>query len=146
MTIIIDLVYNIIEGEDCQYPFITSKETKLVLFHAIVQAAARRVWGDPQGKPVGPFLTKPDKRYGDMTIELSKTVFEDYAKSGKGPVYMDCGGISDEDYEYMIYWLKQEGNTALLNHLKEEGIETKKGEIKIKVRTTEDLLCRIKKV
>lgn len=78
---------------------------------------------DQQGKPVGPFLTKPDKRYGDMTTELSKTLFEDYAKSGKGPVYMDCGGISGEDFEYMRYWLGQEGNTALLNYLKEEGID-----------------------
>jgi len=42
---------------------------------------------------------------------------------------MDCSGISDEDYEYMCYWLKQEGNTALLNHLKEEGIDPRKNPI-----------------
>ncbi len=28
---------------------------------------------DPQGKPVGPYLTRPDRRYSDMIIEVNKT-------------------------------------------------------------------------
>lgn len=78
---------------------------------------------DPHGKPVGPFVTEPSRKYGDVAADVYQTVFEDYAKSGKGPVYMDCGGISESDYEYMTYWLKQEGNTAMINHLEEEGID-----------------------
>jgi len=81
---------------------------------------------DPQGKPVGPYVTKPDKRYGDYTVEAHKTVFADYANSGRGPLYMDFGGISNEDYEYMMFWLKHEGNATLLNYLKEEGIDLRK--------------------
>ena len=56
-------------------------------------------------------------------------LFEEYAKSGRGPVYMDCRGISDEDYEYMMLWLKHEGNAALVNHLKEEGIDLRKNAV-----------------
>jgi succinate dehydrogenase/fumarate reductase flavoprotein subunit len=83
------------------------------------------VFRDPHGRPVGPFVQKPDRRYGDAISDTYRSLFEDYAKSGKGPVYMDCGGISDEDYEYMLYWMTHEGNTAILNHLKDEEIDIK---------------------
>jgi succinate dehydrogenase/fumarate reductase flavoprotein subunit len=76
---------------------------------------------DPQGKPVGPFITEPDKRYGDPTSDLWCTLFDEYAKQGKGPVYLDCGGITDEDYDYMMHWMKHEGNAVLLNTVAEEG-------------------------
>ncbi len=81
---------------------------------------------DPQGKPVGPFVTKPERKYGDAASDIYTTMFEDYAKSGRGPIYMDCEGIPDEDFEYMMYWLRQEGNTALVNYLNEEAIDPRK--------------------
>jgi len=78
---------------------------------------------DPQGKPVGPFATKPDARYGDMIIEVNKSLFSEYAKSGKGPVYMDCRGISKKDYAYMMHWFGHEGFDALTAHLEGKGID-----------------------
>ena len=81
---------------------------------------------DPEDKPVGPFVTKPDRRYGDAIADAYHSLFEDYAKSGRGPVYMDCRGISDEDYEYMMWGLTNEGNIALINHLNEDGIDVRK--------------------
>jgi succinate dehydrogenase/fumarate reductase flavoprotein subunit len=42
---------------------------------------------------------------------------------------MDCRGISDEDYEYMIYWLRHEGNEAFLHHLEEEGIDLRRNPV-----------------
>ena len=30
---------------------------------------------------------------------------------------MDCSGITDEDYDYMMHWMKHEGNCALVDHL-----------------------------
>jgi succinate dehydrogenase/fumarate reductase flavoprotein subunit len=57
------------------------------------------------------------------TTEVNKQLFSQYAKSGEGPIYMDCRGISNEDLEYMMHWLKHEGNEALINHLNEEGID-----------------------
>jgi succinate dehydrogenase/fumarate reductase flavoprotein subunit len=84
---------------------------------------------DPQGRPVGPFVTKPDRRYGDATSDIYSTLFEDYEKSGKGPVYMDCTGISDEDYEYMTHWFRQEGLTSVTNYLEDEHIDLRKNPV-----------------
>ena len=81
---------------------------------------------DPEGKPIGPFVTKPDRKLGDMAADIWHSAFEDFAKSGKGPVYMDCGGISEEDYQYMVHWLKHEGNTSFLDYLEEENIDLRK--------------------
>ncbi len=78
---------------------------------------------DREGRPVGPFLTKPDRKYSDMAADIWGNLFEDYGRSGRGPVYMDCQGISDEDFEYMMHWMNHEGNSALFNHLAEEGAD-----------------------
>lgn len=84
---------------------------------------------DPQDKPVGPFVNKPDRKLGDAISDVYTSLFEDFTKSGKGPVYMDCRGMSDEDNEYMLHWLIQEGNSALIDNLKEEGIDLRKNPI-----------------
>jgi len=84
---------------------------------------------DPKDKPVGPFVTKPDKRYGDVTSDVWHELFQDYWRSGKGPVYMDCRGISEEDHAYMMHWLKHEGNTALVNNLAEEEVDVRESPV-----------------
>ena len=78
---------------------------------------------DPQGKPVGPFVTEPNNKYGDPVVDIYQDIFMDYKKSGRGPVYMDCKGLSDEDLEYMYHWLRNEGNVGMLDYLKEENID-----------------------
>ena len=78
---------------------------------------------DPHGKPVGPFVTKPDKHTGDMTSDIYRDLFDDYTKSGRGPVYMDMAGISKEDYDYMKYWLIHEANTPILDFMEQEGAD-----------------------
>jgi succinate dehydrogenase/fumarate reductase flavoprotein subunit len=83
----------------------------------------------PDDKPVGPFVTKPDRVYGDPISDSYKEVFEDFMKTGKGPVYMDCRGISDEDYDYMIHYMKHEALHGILNHIDEEGIDLKRNPI-----------------
>jgi succinate dehydrogenase/fumarate reductase flavoprotein subunit len=95
--------------------------------------AGKATWAgvlrDPSGKPVGPFVTKPDNKYGDPVVDVYQDIFIDYKKSGKGPVYMDCNGLSDEGLAYMLFWLQNEGNQSLLNHLEEEGIDIRKNPI-----------------
>ncbi|MBE3586337.1 MAG: FAD-binding protein [Thermoanaerobacter sp.] len=81
---------------------------------------------DPYGKPVGPFVSEPDKLHGDATADIWNTCFTDMHKSGRGPVYMSCQGISPEDYEYMMWALVQEGNTAMLDYMAKEGIDVRK--------------------
>lgn len=77
----------------------------------------------PDGKPVGPFVTEPDNKYGDPVVDVYQDVFMEYKRSGRGPVYMDCKGLSDDEMAYMYHWLRNEGNVALLDHLEAEGID-----------------------
>lgn len=84
---------------------------------------------DPQGDPVGPFVTKPDRRYGDATSDIYSTVFEDYQNSGKGPVYLDCGGISDEDFNYMRHWFTHEGISSILDIFENENIDPRENPV-----------------
>ncbi len=93
------------------------------------QASWVGVLRDRSGKPVGPFLTKPSALYGDMTVEVNKQIFEEYKKSGKGPIYMDMNGISEEDFEEMLHYLRHQGNIAVLDHLVDQGVDVKKAAI-----------------
>lgn len=90
------------------------------------QATWVGVLKDPQCKPVGTFVAKPDRKYGDMIMEVNKLVAEQYTQSGKGPVYMDCTEITQEDYNYMMHWMEHEGNISLIDHMKDEGIDLRK--------------------
>ncbi len=84
------------------------------------------VYRTPDGKPVGHYVSKPDKEYGDILPEVDKKIFARIAESGRGPVYMDCTGVSDDHLEFMIEGLINEGNEAVVNHLREEGIDLRK--------------------
>jgi len=81
---------------------------------------------DPHGRPIGPFVDKPTKELGDITADVWNSVFTDMLESGKGPAYMDCSATSEEDIEYMMWGLKSEGNTAMLDYMKKEGINVRK--------------------
>ena len=87
------------------------------------QATWIGVFRDPNDQPIGPFVKKPERLYGDITPEVNKNIFLEYAQAGRGPVYMDGRGMSQEDLDYMMYWLPHEGNTPLLEHMKEEEID-----------------------
>ena len=84
------------------------------------------VYRDPHGKAVGPFVTRATKELGDITGDIWSSVFTEMHASGKGPVYMDCTGTSEEDIEYMKWGLEHEGNTAMLKYMAEEGIDFRK--------------------
>lgn len=83
------------------------------------------LYKDPHGKLVGPFVKKATRELGDITGDVWNSVFTDKFRSGEGPVYMDCSGTSQEDFDYMMWGLVEEGNTALLNHMAEEGIDVR---------------------
>ena len=91
------------------------------------QRAGKATWGgvlrDPQGTPVGPFVTRPDNRYGDPVVDVYQDIFMDYRDSARGPVYMDCTGLDREGVEYMTHWLENEGNCGILDFFKKEGLD-----------------------
>ncbi len=81
---------------------------------------------DWYGKPAGTFVTKPDKRYGDMICEVNKLAPEQYTQQGKGPLYMDCTDITKADHEYMRHWMDNEGYPAMTQYMDKDGIDFRK--------------------
>lgn len=84
------------------------------------------VFKDPQGTPIGPFVTKPTRELGDITSDVWNSVFTDMHRSGRGPAYLDCSQTAEEDIEYMLWGMKNEGLTGMLNYMNEEGIDVRK--------------------
>lgn len=81
---------------------------------------------DWYGKPAGTFVSKPDRRYGDMICEVNKLAPEQYTKTGKGPLYMDCTDITAADYKYMMHWMENEGYPAMTEYMEADGIDFRK--------------------
>jgi succinate dehydrogenase/fumarate reductase flavoprotein subunit len=113
-------------GADIVSPEMPKRHVGPRYFSRFGQATWIGVLRDPHGKPIGPYVTKPNRVYGDMTPEVKGVFLEEFMKTGRGPVYMDCRGISKEDYEYMMHWMWHEGNAPLLDYMKEEGIDIRK--------------------
>ena len=80
----------------------------------------------PDGKPLGPFISKANKWVGDITADVWNSVFADVMKSGEGPAYMDCTATEQEDIDYMMWGLKEEGNTALVNVMARENVDPRR--------------------
>ena len=113
-------------GADIVSPEMPKRHVGPRYFSRFGQATWIGVLRDPHDHPIGPYVTRPNRVYGDMTPEVKGVYLEELLKAGNGPVYMDCRGISKEDYEYMMHWMWHEGNAPLLDHMKKEGIDIRK--------------------
>ena len=87
------------------------------------------VYRDPQDNPIGPYVTEPDRLHGDKTPEVDKELFGRIFETAKGPVYMDCRGISDEDLAFLEQSLGNEGNQAVVDHLHGEGVDLRQNAV-----------------
>ena len=83
------------------------------------------VYTDIDGNPLGPFVKKPDYRYGDFTADIFPQMFNMNFEKGN-PVFMNCAEGTDYDIEYMKWALLHEGNGATLQHLEDEGFDFRK--------------------
>ena len=81
------------------------------------------VYKYPDGRPLGPFVTRPTRELGDITSDIWNASFTEVAKNGTGPAYLDCSETSPEDLAYMRWGMEGEGLTALLDHMDREGID-----------------------
>lgn len=81
---------------------------------------------DPNGVPVGPFVTKPSKELGDITADVWHSVFKDKLNDGTGPVFMNCTETSQDDLDYMTWALECEGDTSILDAMAKQGIDLHK--------------------
>lgn len=84
------------------------------------------VYRYPNGKPLGPFVTKPDIMYGDMTSDIWSSSFTDVVKNGSGPSYLDFTGLDEEGFAYMRRGLISEGLTSQLDYMDTKSIDPRK--------------------
>jgi succinate dehydrogenase/fumarate reductase flavoprotein subunit len=87
------------------------------------------LYKDPHGKTVGPFVSKATKELGDITGDVWSSVFTDKFRSGEGPIYIDCSTTSQDDFEYMMWGLVEEGNTGMLDYMEGEGIDVRRRKV-----------------
>ena len=81
---------------------------------------------DAEGKPIAPpYLSGPDPETGDPAVE-NDDAFDHIQAMGKGPIWMDPRGISDEEEQYMRWGFKSEALLPFLNWLDTEKIDIKK--------------------
>lgn len=81
---------------------------------------------DLNGKPVGPFVTKPSRELGDITADIWQSVFDEKMADGSGPVFMNCSQTSEEDLEHMRKSFISEGDTSLNDYMDQYGIDLHK--------------------
>ena len=84
------------------------------------------VYRYPDGKALGPFVTKPDVMYGDMTSDIWSAAFTDVMRNGRGPSYLDCTELDEAGQEYMRKGMISEGLTSQLDYMDRAGIDTRR--------------------
>lgn len=83
---------------------------------------------DIHGKLIGPFIDSINvsRELPDPTADVWKDCFVKMMESGKGPVYMNCTGISEEDHQHMRNALVSEGCTSINEYLDQYKIDLRK--------------------
>lgn len=83
---------------------------------------------DASGEPLREVKVVSDPKKIDLSVESPADMMNAY-KQGRAPVFINCTGDSEEDLAYMEWGLSNEGNTVLLQHMKEAGINPGKDKV-----------------
>ncbi len=78
------------------------------------------------GSPLGPFLDKPNRAYGDVIDNVWRNGFSIRVNEGRGPIYLDCTGLTEEDYIFMREAMLSEGLSSQVRYMQENGIDLSK--------------------
>lgn len=83
---------------------------------------------DAAGNPLGKVRTNADPKKIDLSVESPSDMIKAY-REGRGPIYMNCSGITDDAFEYMKWGLTNEGNAITLAYMQNAGIDPRKDRI-----------------
>jgi succinate dehydrogenase/fumarate reductase flavoprotein subunit len=107
---------------------------------------------DSEGNAIAPpYLAEPDAEISEPAIG-NANAFDHVWATGKGPVWMDPRGISEEDERYMRWGLESEAMTPFFRWLDREKIEIRKTRfefipmqptISVQVRVDTNLMTRV---
>lgn len=81
---------------------------------------------DYYSTPIGPFVTKPSKEFGDVTADIWTSVFREKMANGTGPTFMDCSETAEEDLRYMFWGLECEGDSSVIDYMQKYNIDIRK--------------------
>ncbi|MDR2503606.1 MAG: FAD-dependent oxidoreductase [Deltaproteobacteria bacterium] len=81
------------------------------------------VYRYPDGRLIGPFVSKATREVGDITCDVWNSAYTDLLMNGTGPAYLDCSGSSGEDLAFMREGMISEGLTGLLDYMDKRGID-----------------------
>lgn len=81
------------------------------------------VYRYPDGRLLGPFVTRATREVGDITCDVWNSAYTDVVMNGTGPAYIDCSGTSPDDMKFMRAGMISEGLGALLDHMDDKGID-----------------------
>lgn len=84
---------------------------------------------DYYGRPVGPFVNKPTKEFGDATADVWQGVFQEKMEDGTGPVFMNCSENEPEDMNFMLESFYSEGDSSIVDYLEQYQIDLRKSMI-----------------
>ena len=79
---------------------------------------------DYEGRLMGPFASKPT-RDGDVAADIWNGVFTAKNRAGEA-VYMDCTEADDEVLAYMMWGMRHEGDTSLLEAFEQQKIDLRR--------------------
>ncbi len=115
-------------AEICGGSLRSIKEPPSIAASRFMSRGGKNTWvgihTDIYGGPVSDKFTKPDWHYGPCDRYLDPD-FDNHYAEGK-PIFMNTTGCTDEDIDYMVESLINEGQGAVLDHLKEEGFDFKR--------------------
>ncbi len=77
---------------------------------------------DAAGEPLREVRAVSDPKKIDLSVESPMDMANAYHQ-GRAPIFINCTGNSKEDLEYTKWGLSNEGNTVLLQHMKDTGID-----------------------
>jgi succinate dehydrogenase/fumarate reductase flavoprotein subunit len=104
--------------------------------HAGVKGFARSgkatwigVLSDINGKPISPFVTKPNRETGDAMMDIWPGIFGEKLANGTGPTFMNCTELSEEDLKYQEKAFESEGIDSITEYCEQRGIDLRQSMI-----------------
>jgi Succinate dehydrogenase/fumarate reductase, flavoprotein subunit len=91
---------------------------------------------DARDRPIDRSLDPTDRDAASITMDPaveSEHEFERVLGEGRGPIYLDSRGLSEKELAVIRWALVNEGNTSLLNHMDERGIDLRRDRIEFEV-------------
>ena len=91
---------------------------------------------DARDRPIDQSVEPWDGDAASITMDPaveSEHEFERVLREGRGPIYVDSRGLSEKELAVIRWALVNEGNTSLLNHMDERGIDLRRDRIEFEV-------------